>query len=74
VLADEPTGSLDIETGIDVLEVMHKLNRETGQTIVLVTHNAAIAQIADRVVQVSNGAVQRVETNANPLAPRALSW
>jgi len=74
VLADEPTGSLDIETGIDVLEVMHNLNRETGQTIVLVTHNAAIAQIADRVVHVSSGAVQRVETNANPIAPRALSW
>jgi len=74
VLADEPTGSLDIETGIDVLEVMHNLNRETGQTIVLVTHNAAIAQIADRVVQVSNGAVHKVETNANPIAPRALSW
>ncbi|HAE60429.1 MAG TPA: hypothetical protein DCG54_13230 [Anaerolineae bacterium] len=74
VLADEPTGSLDIETGIDVLEVMHNLNRETGQTIVLVTHNAAIAQIADRVVHVSNGAVQRVETNPNPIAPRALAW
>lgn len=74
VLADEPTGSLDIETGIDVLEVMHNLNRETGQTIVLVTHNAAIAQIADRVVHVSNGAVHKVETNPNPLAPRALSW
>jgi putative ABC transport system ATP-binding protein len=74
VLADEPTGSLDIETGIDVLEVMRNLNRETGQTIVLVTHNAAIAQIADRVVHVSNGAVHKVETNANPIAPRALSW
>jgi putative ABC transport system ATP-binding protein len=74
VLADEPTGSLDIETGIDVLEVMHDLNLETGQTIVLVTHNAAIAQIADRVVHVSNGAVHKVETNTNPLAPRALSW
>jgi putative ABC transport system ATP-binding protein len=74
VLADEPTGSLDIETGIDVLEVMRSLNRETGQTIVLVTHNAAIAQIADRVVHVSNGAVHNVETNANPVAPRALSW
>jgi putative ABC transport system ATP-binding protein len=74
VLADEPTGSLDIETGIDVLEVMHTLNRETGQTIVLVTHNAAIAQIADRVVHVSNGAVHHVETNPKPVAPRALSW
>jgi putative ABC transport system ATP-binding protein len=52
---------------------MHNLNRETGQTIVLVTHNAAIAQIADRVVHVSNGAVQRVESNPNPIAPRALA-
>ena len=74
VLADEPTGSLDIETGIDVLEVMHDLNRETGQTIVLVTHNSAIAQIADRVVHISNGAVHKVATNPNPLAPRELSW
>ena len=74
VLADEPTGSLDIETGIDVLDVMHTLNRESGQTIVLVTHNAAIAQIADRVIHISNGAVHNVETNATPIAPRALSW
>jgi putative ABC transport system ATP-binding protein len=74
VLADEPTGSLDIETGIDVLDVMHTLNRETGQTIVLVTHNSAIAQMADRVIHVSNGAVHQVETNAAPIAPRALSW
>ena len=74
VLADEPTGSLDIETGIDVLDVMHTLNRESGQTIVLVTHNAAIAQIADRVIHISNGAVHNVETNAAPIAPRALSW
>ena len=74
VLADEPTGSLDIETGIEVLDVMHTLNRESGQTIVLVTHNAAIAQIADRVIHISNGAVHKVETNAAPIAPRALSW
>jgi putative ABC transport system ATP-binding protein len=74
VLADEPTGSLDLETGIEVLEVMRTLNRETGQTIVLVTHNSAIAQIADRVIHLSNGAVHKVETNATPIAPRALSW
>jgi putative ABC transport system ATP-binding protein len=74
VLADEPTGSLDIETGIEVLDVMHTLNRESGQTIVLVTHNSAIAQIADRVVHVSNGAVHKVETSSAPLEPKALSW
>ena len=74
VLADEPTGSLDIQTGIEVLDVMRTLNRETGQTFVLVTHNAVIAQMADRVVRVGNGEVHRVEKNANPLEPRRLSW
>jgi len=74
VLADEPTGSLDIQTGIEVLDVMRTLNRETGQTFVLVTHNSVIAQIADRVVRVGNGEVHCVEKNAHPLEPRRLSW
>jgi putative ABC transport system ATP-binding protein len=74
VLADEPTGSLDIETGIEVLDVMRSLNRETGQTFVLVTHNAAIAQMADRVIRIGNGTVQRVDMNPSPLNPRELSW
>ena len=74
VLADEPTGSLDIQTGIEVLDVMRTLNRETGQTFVLVTHNAVIAQMADRVVRVGNGEVHSVEKNTNPLEPRQLSW
>ena len=74
VLADEPTGSLDLETGIEVLDVMRSLNRETGQTFVLVTHNSAIAQVADRVIRIGNGTVQRVEMNPSPLNPRDLSW
>lgn len=74
VLADEPTGSLDMETGIEVLGMMRSLNRETGQTFVLVTHNSAIAQMADRVIRIGNGTVQRVETNPSPLNPRELSW
>ena len=74
VLADEPTGSLDIHTGIEVLEVMRQLNRETGQTFVLVTHNSAIARMADRVVRVSDGLVHSIERNAPPLEPGQLSW
>jgi putative ABC transport system ATP-binding protein len=74
VLADEPTGSLDVETGIEVLDVMRSLNRETGQTFVLVTHNSAIAQVADRVIRIGNGSVQRIEMNPSPLNPRDLSW
>lgn len=74
VLADEPTGSLDVETGVDVLDVMRSLNREIGQTIVLVTHNSAIAQMADRVIHLGDGAVRYVETNVSPAEPRKLSW
>ncbi len=74
VLADEPTGSLDVETGIEVLDVMRSLNREIGQTIVLVTHNAMIAQMADRIVRLGNGKVQSSEVNPTPRDPRQLSW
>lgn len=74
VLADEPTGSLDLETGIEVLDVMRSLNRETGQTFILVTHNSAISQMADRVIRVGNGAVQSIHVNPQPLEARQLSW
>jgi putative ABC transport system ATP-binding protein len=74
VLADEPTGSLDLATGIEVLEVMRALNRETGHTFVLVTHNTAIAKMADRVIFLGNGSVQKSEQNPHPVEPRQLSW
>jgi ABC-type lipoprotein export system ATPase subunit len=74
VLADEPTGSLDVATGVEVLDVMRTLNRETGQTFVLVTHNSAIAQIADRVIRLGSGQVQSVVENPAPLEPEAISW
>jgi putative ABC transport system ATP-binding protein len=74
VLADEPTGSLDFSTGVEVLGVMRALNRETGQTFVLVTHNQAIAQMADRVVRIGDGRVHAVERNASPLDARDLTW
>jgi putative ABC transport system ATP-binding protein len=74
ILADEPTGSLDVETGIDVLSVMRTLNQKTGQTFVLVTHNSAIARVADRVVHVGDGAVKSVEINPAPVWPSDLSW
>jgi putative ABC transport system ATP-binding protein len=74
VLADEPTGSLDFATGIEVLDVMRTLNRQSGQTFVLVTHNQAIARMADRVVHLGDGRVQQVETNPQPLEARQLKW
>lgn len=74
ILADEPTGSLDVQTGIDVLKVMRKMNRETGQTFILVTHNSAIAGIADRVIRVSSGQVYQVITNDEPFEPDDVDW
>jgi putative ABC transport system ATP-binding protein len=74
VLADEPTGSLDVETGIEVLQVMRDINHETKQTFILVTHNTAIAQIADRVVKLGSGHVQNVTLNPAPLNPKDLNW
>ena len=74
VLADEPTGSLDVQTGIDVLRVMRELNRETGQTFIIVTHNSAISLIADRVIRVGSGKVQNVIHNPAPLEPHEIEW
>lgn len=74
VLADEPTGSLDVDTGVEVLKVMRALNRETGQTFVLVTHNSAIAQIADRVIRLGSGKVHNVITNPSPFEPGDVDW
>jgi len=74
VLADEPTGSLDVDTGIDVLRAMRALNRETRQTFVVVTHNSAIAGIADRVIRLGSGRVQHVITNPTPFEPDEIEW
>jgi putative ABC transport system ATP-binding protein len=74
VLADEPTGSLDVETGIDVLRTMRALNRETGQTFVIVTHNSAISMIADRVIRLGSGRVQNVIENPDPFEPDEIDW
>ncbi len=74
VLADEPTGSLDFNTGIEVLSSMRALNRETGQTFVLVTHNQAIAQMADRVIHVGDGRVHAVDACAQPLEASQIHW
>lgn len=74
VLADEPTGSLDVETGIEVLRVMRELNRETGQTFIIVTHNSAISMIADRVIRVGSGKVQNIIHNPEPFEPDEIDW
>jgi putative ABC transport system ATP-binding protein len=74
LLCDEPTGALDYETGKLVLEVIERINREFGTTAVVITHNAAIAGMADRVIYLGDGRIQRIETNAHKLRPSELSW
>jgi putative ABC transport system ATP-binding protein len=74
LLCDEPTGALDISTGVVVLEALAQVNAELGTTTVVITHNAAIAQMADRVIRLADGRVTTVEERTSKLAPRELSW
>ena len=74
LLCDEPTGALDSQTGITVLEVLDRVNRELGTTTVVITHNADIARMADRVIHLSDGRITSAERNLNKVAPRELSW
>jgi putative ABC transport system ATP-binding protein len=74
LLCDEPTGALDIATGIVVLEAIERVNRELGTCTAVITHNAAIAAMADRVVRLSDGHVASVEANERKLKPQQLSW
>jgi putative ABC transport system ATP-binding protein len=74
LLCDEPTGALDYQTGKLVLEVIARINAELGTTTIVITHNAAIAGMADRVVYLGDGRVLRVEVNEKKLSPAELSW
>ena len=74
LLCDEPTGALDISTGIVVLEAIEHINRELGTATAVITHNAAVAGIADRVVQLSDGLVVADRSNPEKTAARDLTW
>jgi putative ABC transport system ATP-binding protein len=74
LLCDEPTGALDITTGVVVLEAIDRVNRELGTSTVVITHNAAIAGMADRVVRLADGRVVGIETNDSKIGVRELRW
>jgi putative ABC transport system ATP-binding protein len=74
LLCDEPTGALDYSSGKVVLEVLAGINREFGTTIVVITHNAAIAAMADRVVRISSGTIVEIAQNAAKASVEDLSW
>jgi putative ABC transport system ATP-binding protein len=74
LLCDEPTGSLDLETGRQVLAVLRDLGRDRGLTVLLVTHNQAIAAIADRVIHLGSGRIEADQANASPLDVSEVRW
>src|SRR5690554_2364885 len=74
LLCDEPTGALDISTGILVLEAIDRVNRELGTTTAVITHNAAVAAMADRVVSLADGRVTSVRVNEEKRRPSELAW
>ena len=74
LLCDEPTGALDSATGVQVLEALASVNAELGTTTVIITHNAAIRQIAHRVIYFADGRIARIEENATRRAPAEITW
>jgi putative ABC transport system ATP-binding protein len=74
ILGDEPTGNLDFRTGKLVLSAMREVNRVLGTTVVIVTHNQALAAAADRVLHFREGRISRIEVNAYPIPPEDVEW
>lgn len=74
LLCDEPTGALDSKTGVLVLKVLRDINKQLGTTTAVITHNAVIAEIADRTIRISDGRVSEITTNPHPVSPDQLHW
>ena len=74
LLCDEPTGALDSKTGIKILELLQKTAREMGMTTIIITHNAIISEIADKVIRLKNGTVEEVITQPHPKQVKELDW
>jgi len=74
LLCDEPTGALDSETGVLVLTILQKMSRERNKAVIIVTHNAALAEAADRVIRIKNGKIRDITENALPKAVSEVNW
>jgi len=74
LLCDEPTGALDYETGKQILKLLLDNCKNTGKTVILITHNSAISEMADRVIQVKNGRIINIKTNEAPLPAEKIEW
>lgn len=74
LLCDEPTGALDYQTGKGILELLEKVKEEFGSTVIIVTHNTAIAGMAERVIRMRSGIIIETIANENPLPPERIEW
>ena len=74
LLCDEPTGALDYQTGKQILALLQKQSRESGVTVVVITHNSAITPMADRVIHIKNGTVESMQLNENPASVESIEW
>lgn len=74
LLCDEPTGALDYNTGKAILKLLQNMCRERGMTVIVITHNQALAPMADRLIQIKNGQVSHMETNENPMSIDEIEW
>ena len=74
LLCDEPTGALDYQTGKTILKLLQDTGRRSGMTVIIITHNAALTDMADRVIQVRNGTVSSVTKNAHPMDISEIEW
>src|SRR5699024_10653832 len=74
LLCDEPTGALDYKTGKRILKILQNMSRQNGSTVLIVTHNAAIAPIADNVIRIHDGSIQKVQHNLHPADISTIEW
>ena len=72
--SDEPTGALDYNTGKAILKLLQNMCRERGMTVIVITHNQALAPMADRLIHIKNGQVSHMETNENPMSIDEIEW
>jgi putative ABC transport system ATP-binding protein len=74
LLCDEPTGALDFSTGVKVLKLLSTINKEYGKTVVIITHNQPIAQMADKVIRMGSGEIVSIKKNQNPADAESIEW
>ncbi|MPN63266.1 putative ABC transporter ATP-binding protein [bioreactor metagenome] len=74
ILCDEPTGALDFKTGILILSLLHKINRNLNKTVVVITHNMAVGDMGDRVIKMRSGKITEIKENPEPIPPERIEW